>query len=82
MRYLLILLAGFLSACAQTTPQWDARFGIDARMVLARQVMHPEAARNTNPVDGMDGRSARTAYERYQKAGPEQQQSTMTSGAK
>ncbi|RZT05820.1 hypothetical protein SAMN05216319_4884 [Duganella sp. CF402] len=82
MRYLAILLAGVLSACAQTTPHWDARFGFDTRMVLAQQIMHPEAARNADPVAGMDGRSARAAYERYQKAGAEQQPAAMSSGAK
>jgi len=82
MRYLPILLAGLLSACASTTPNWDARFGIDTRMLLAQQTMNPGAARNTDPVSGMDGRSARTAYERYQKAGVEQPQAATTSGAK
>lgn len=82
MRYLTILLAGALCACAQTTPQWDARFGIETRVMLAQQVMRPEAVRNTDPVAGMDGRSARAAYERYQKAGAEQQPATTTSGAK
>lgn len=84
MRYLTILLAGLLPACANTTPHWDARFGIDTRMALVQQVMHPEAARNTDPVAGMDGRSARAAYERYQKSGAEQQPATTitASGAK
>jgi hypothetical protein len=82
MRYLPILLAGLLSACASTTPNWDARFGIDTRMVLAQQVLNPGAARNTDPVSGMDGRSARAAYDRYQKAGAEQPPAATTSGAK
>ncbi|MYM23082.1 hypothetical protein GTP46_10535 [Duganella sp. FT135W] len=82
MRYLPILLAGVLSACASTTPQWDARFGIDTRMALAQQVLQPAAGRNTDPVMGMDGRSARAAYERYQKAGSEQPQTMMNNGAK
>jgi hypothetical protein len=82
MRYLPILLAGLLSACAQTTPKWDARFGFDTRLMLAQQVLNPAAGRNTDPVSGMDGRSARNAYERYQKASGEQQQSTLMTGAK
>ena len=83
MRYLPILLAGLLSACVSTTPNWDARFGIDTRIALAQQVMNPGAARNTDPVAGMDGRSARAAYERYQQAGAEQQPAaTTTNGAK
>jgi hypothetical protein len=82
MRYLPILLAGLLSACASTTPNWDARFGIDTRMVLAQQIMNPGAARNADPVSGMDSRSARAAYERYQKAGAEQPSAVTASGAK
>ena len=87
MRYLLPLLAaGALSACAshlvQTTPQWDARFGVDTRMALAQQIMYPAAARNTDPVAGMDGRSARSAYERYQKTSGEQAAPLLNSGAK
>lgn len=87
MRYLLPLLAaGMLSACAdlpvQTTPRWDARFGIDTRMALAQQILRPEAARNTDPVAGMDGRGGRAAYERYQKNSGEQQSPLLNNGAK
>lgn len=83
MRYLPILLAGLLSACASTTPQWDQRFGLDVRMALMQQVANPAASRNTDPVAGMDGRSARAAYERHQKAGGETpQQSLMSGGVK
>ncbi|NYE62991.1 hypothetical protein FHW58_004213 [Duganella sp. 1224] len=83
MRHLLILLAaGMLSACAQTTPQWDSRFGVDTRATLALQIAVPAAGRNTDPVAGMDGHAARAAYERYQKAGGEQQPSVLNGGAK
>jgi hypothetical protein len=87
MRYLLCLLtAGTLSACAtgvtSTTPQWDARFGADVRIALARQIIDPAAGRNTDPVAGMDGRAARSAFERYQKASsePAPQPSSFTIG--
>ncbi len=84
MRYFLILLAaGMLSSCADTTPHWDRRFGLDTRTTLALQIADPAAARNTDPVAGMDGRSARAAYDRYQKASGEQQQpSVLNGGAK
>jgi hypothetical protein len=81
MRYLSILLACALSACASTTPHWDSRFGLATRTALLLQVADPAASRNTNPVAGMDGRSARAAYERYQKSGGEAQQPSLTSGA-
>jgi hypothetical protein len=87
MRYLLSLLAaGALSACAgpvvDTTPQWDASFGVNTRIALAQQVIHPEAGRNRDPVSGMDGRAARSVYERYQKSytEPAPQPSTFTIG--
>jgi hypothetical protein len=84
MRYFLILLAaGMLSSCADTTPHWDRRFGLDTRTTLALQIADPAAARNTDPVTGMDGRSARAAYDRYQKASGEQKQpSVLNGGAK
>lgn len=85
MRYLLIPLAGILSACVATTPTFDSRFGLAARMTLAQQIANPAAARNTDPVAGMDGSSARAAYERYQKAAGETQQqqpSLINGGAK
>jgi hypothetical protein len=76
MRYLLCLLAaGTLSACATavvpTTPYWDGHFGDDVRIALARQIIDPDAGRNADPVAGMDGRAARSAFERYQKASSE-----------
>jgi hypothetical protein len=87
MRYVFCLLAaGALSACAstlfQTTPQWDSRFGDDARITLARQVIDPAAGGNNNPAAGMDGRAARSTYERYQKASsePAPQPSSFTIG--
>jgi len=55
-----------LSACAATSPQADARFGLSLRATLAAQVAHPDAGRNTNPVNGIDGRAARAAQESYE----------------
>lgn len=71
-----------LTACAHTTPQWDARFGDAARMTLAQQVAHPEAARNADPVAGIDGAAAAAAYARYLKQfdTPQAQPATFTIG--
>jgi hypothetical protein len=85
MRHLTILLAaGLLSACATSFApgQSDSRFGFDTRLTLAQQVLHADAGRNRDPVAGMDGRSARSAYERYQKASGEQPPSIINGGAK
>lgn len=87
MRYIPSLLAACtLAACAgttvPTTPQWDSQFGASTRTALARQIIDPDAGRNPDPVAGMDGRAARTVYDRYQKsyADPAPQPSTFTIG--
>lgn len=59
-------LALLLSACAATSPQADARFGQSVRAMLAAQVAQPDAVRNANPVNGIDGRAARAAQESYE----------------
>ncbi|WP_375539984.1 hypothetical protein [Rugamonas brunnea] len=78
----LCLGAALLSGCAATTPDWDRRFGLAARATLAQQVLHPEAARNTDPVAGMDGRAAAAAQARYQKSftDPKPQPASFTIG--
>jgi len=60
--------AALLTACAATTPQWDAHFGDATRIAMGRQIIAPEAARNADPVAGMDGRAAAQAQQRYQKS--------------
>ena len=58
-----------LCGCAQTpyAPQWDNHFGDAARIALAQQIRHPDAARNADPVNGMDGRAGRAAFDQYVK---------------
>jgi hypothetical protein len=63
-----ILLSGLLAACAPTTPQLDQHFGATVRGAFARQIVDPAAGANPDPVAGIDGRSARAAFERYQKS--------------
>lgn len=76
-----LLLASLLPACA-TTPQWDAHFGDTVRIARAQQVLNPAAAGNADPVAGLDGRSARSALERYHKsfATPEPVSNSFTIG--
>ncbi len=77
---LLIAAAISMSACAPTTPRWDASFGTSVRTSVASQVMHAEAVRNTNPVSGMDGKAAVEAHRSYVKsfAMPERAPAPMT----
>jgi hypothetical protein len=78
------LCAALLSACASTTPNWDAQFGSSVRILNAQQVARPQAAASTDPVAGMDGRSARSAVDRYERSLPEPKAAApvATSGAK
>ena len=62
----LLALACTLGACGSTTPRWDSSFGDSLRASTAAQVMHPDAARNPNPVAGLDGRAAAAAQARYE----------------
>ena len=59
-------LALLLQGCVTTASQNDALFGQSVRATLASQVANPAAARNTTPVNGIDGRAARAALQRYE----------------
>jgi hypothetical protein len=68
MRHFISLLAlGSLAACAQTTVQ-PYRFGDSVRVALAQQLMYPDAGRNADPVNGMNGAAGRNVFDRYQKS--------------
>lgn len=71
--------ACLLSACASTTPNWDAQFGDSVRILNAQQVARPQAAANADPVSGIDGRAARAAVERYERSLPEPKAATPMS---
>ena len=64
----LLAPAALLAACASSSPQWDARFGASVRDAIAAQVANPAAARNQDPVAGLDGKAARAALERYEQS--------------
>ena len=60
------LLGALLQGCS-STPRFNHHFGDSVRANLSTQVIHPEAAANTNPASGVDGAAARAAQERYQR---------------
>lgn len=70
-----------VAGCAQT-PNLDSHFGEAVNLVKAQQTLHPEASRNTDPVTGMDGKAAMSAYGAYQKSykAPEPQASPFAIG--
>ena len=57
-----------VAGCVSTTPHLDTHFGESVNLVKAQQTLHPDASRNTDPVNGMDGKSAKSAYDEYQKS--------------
>lgn len=81
---LLTLTLAVLSGCAQTSGNWDKRFGTSLRASLASQVVNPAAARNANPVEGMDGRAAGAVQKGYETsfAQPSPQQSIISGSGK
>lgn len=54
-----------LSGCMTSTPVYDQHFGEAVRTVTAMQILNPDASANTNPVNGIDGRAAAAAMDRY-----------------
>jgi hypothetical protein len=63
-----LLLALAAAGCSSPTPRLDAQFGDAVSLLNAQQQINPAAALNRDPVNGMDARAARSAYERYQKS--------------
>lgn len=65
-----IALVTSLGAGCGTTPQVDSRFGEASLVLKAQQTRDPAASmRNENrPVDGMDGRAASNAIDRYHQS--------------
>lgn len=63
---LVLLGAALLAACAATTtPRTDEAFGESTNLLKAQQVLNPEASRDTDPVTGLDAKSAKGALENY-----------------
>lgn len=61
-----LLLA--LTGCASTTPSLDRQFGQAVNLMKAQQTLNPHAALNPDPVNGVDGKAAKSAYDEYQKS--------------
>ena len=61
---LLLTVAG----CTSTTPNLDRHFGDGLNLAKAQQTLNPQAGRNLDPVSGIDGKAAKSAYDEYQKS--------------
>ncbi|MDO8347212.1 MAG: hypothetical protein Q7S85_04890 [Rugosibacter sp.] len=62
------LSPAFLLACTPLTPHLDSHFGEAVNMVKAQQIINPDAARNPDPVSGVDGKSGQAAIDSYNKS--------------
>lgn len=59
-----VMSSAALSGCVQTTPEWDSHFGEAERMMMAKQVLNPDAGMASLP-DSMDGSASRESVVRY-----------------
>jgi hypothetical protein len=67
--YLPALLIAILGGCAtSSTPQLDSTFGDAVNAAKAQQTLNPDASQNTQSVDGMDGKAANSAVDRYHQS--------------
>jgi len=57
--------AAALSACAQTAPNWESRFGDAARQAVASQVIDPAAPSRNLGLARTDGKAASGAMKGY-----------------
>ena len=79
----LCCLALLATGCADM-PKNDhgAPLGASVSLTMAQQVLDPAAGMNRDPVSGMDGQAAKSAYDHYQKTyrAPEPQPNVFTIG--
>lgn len=70
--FILAALAAGLAGCAgtveTTTPHLDQYFGQAVNQAKAQQTLNPDAARNTDPVAGVDGKAANEALDKYHES--------------
>lgn len=57
--------AAMLGGCATPTPVLDEAFGRAVHAAKSQQTLNPAAARNPDPVAGIDGAAAKEAMGRY-----------------
>ncbi|MFX1671653.1 hypothetical protein PWR63_05045 [Paraburkholderia sp. A2WS-5] len=57
-----------LNGCMSSTPIWDKNFGQALKAVTQAQIIDPNAAEHANAKPTMDGKSAATAMDNYDKS--------------
>ena len=74
---LLLTLAGCAST---TTPHYEQRIGEAVRTAVAQQTINPDASKNTDPVAGLDGKSAKQTINNYEKSFVTPEKTTLSGG--
>ncbi|KAA1014420.1 hypothetical protein FVF58_06085 [Paraburkholderia panacisoli] len=65
---LIVPVCAALGGCMSSTPIWDAHFGEALKTVTQAQIIDPHAAEHAQSARGIDGRSAVSAMETYDKS--------------
>jgi hypothetical protein len=65
---LISIVALVAAGCAQRAPRLESQMGQSLNMLRAQQTLNPRASNNTDPVAGMDARSAQIAHDRYEQS--------------
>ncbi len=65
---LIVPVCAALSGCMTSTPIWDAHFGEAERAVMQAQIIDPHAVEHAQSAPGVDGKSAVSAMNTYEKS--------------
>ena len=57
-----------ISGCTSLSPHFDRQVELAVRTAKARQIINPDASRNTDPVAGIGGPPADSAIDEYHKS--------------
>jgi len=60
-----IAVVMFFGGCASSRVEMD--FGMSYNLSKYNQILYPEAEKNLKPVEGLDGKAANAAVEKYRK---------------
>lgn len=57
-----------LGGCMSSSPIWDAHFGESVRAITQAQIIDPQAGEHSASTLGVDGKSAASAMDAYDKS--------------
>lgn len=57
-----------VAGCVSPTPNLDRDFGNAVRTARAQMTINPEASRNADAVNGMDGEASKETIDRYEQS--------------